>query len=83
MSEENIVRARLREDGTVVQVLPDGAEIRLENQTDWERVDAMTDEEIEAAALSDPDCPPVKVKGFRRNSFQDEKNLGRSLGQSS
>ena len=27
--------------------------------TDWERVDAMTEEEIHAAALSDPDAQPV------------------------
>ena len=27
-------------------------------KTDWARLDAMTDEEIEAAALADPDCPP-------------------------
>ena len=26
--------------------------------TDWAALDAMTDAEIEAAALSDPDCPP-------------------------
>jgi putative transcriptional regulator len=25
---------------------------------DWSRADAMTEEEIVAAALSDPDCPP-------------------------
>ena len=27
-------------------------------QTDWARLDAMTDEEIEAAALADPDAQP-------------------------
>ena len=70
MSEESIVRVRLREDGTVVQVLPDGSESILESQTDWERVDAMTDEDIEAAALSDPDCPPSPVGQFRRQSLQ-------------
>jgi putative transcriptional regulator len=26
---------------------------------DWARLDAMTDEEIEAAARSDPDNPPL------------------------
>lgn len=39
MSEETTVRARLREDGTVVQILSDGSEVALEHQTDWERVD--------------------------------------------
>ena len=27
--------------------------------TDWNRVDSMTDEDAEAAALSDPDAPPT------------------------
>ncbi len=28
-------------------------------QTDWDAVDALSDEEIEQAALSDPDAPPT------------------------
>ncbi len=28
------------------------------SKEELERLDAMTDEEVEAAALSDPDCPP-------------------------
>jgi uncharacterized protein (DUF4415 family) len=28
-------------------------------QTDWTRVDALTDEEIEAAVRDDPDAPPL------------------------
>ena len=28
-------------------------------KTDWEQVDAMTEEDIRAAALSDPDAQPV------------------------
>jgi putative transcriptional regulator len=32
---------------------------RSDGGTDWDRVDAMTDEDVEAAALSDPDCPPL------------------------
>ncbi|MGF1601553.1 MAG: hypothetical protein ACFCU8_05935 [Thermosynechococcaceae cyanobacterium] len=64
MSEETIVQARLQEDETIVQVLSDGSEKILESQTDWDRVDAMTDEQIEAAALSDPDCPPSSRAGW-------------------
>lgn len=30
-----------------------------EDRTDWERLRRMTDEEIEANALSDPDAPPM------------------------
>src|SRR5208283_2906053 len=29
--------------------------------TDWDAVNALTDEEIHAAALSDPDCAPIPV----------------------
>jgi uncharacterized protein (DUF4415 family) len=47
MSEEHIVRRKL-------------SEIR-DGETDWERVKALTDEEIEAAALADPDAPPLDV----------------------
>ena len=32
-----------------------------DTRTDWARVDALTDEEIEAAALADPDAPPMDV----------------------
>lgn len=31
----------------------------LPDETDWERVDALTDEAIDAAASSDPDDPPT------------------------
>ena len=31
----------------------------LPDKTDWERVDALTDEDIDAAALSDADDPPT------------------------
>ena len=33
----------------------------LPDETDWERVDALTDEDIEKAALSDPDDPPTEA----------------------
>ena len=29
-------------------------------KTDWAALDAMTDEEAEAAALADPDAPPLR-----------------------
>jgi putative transcriptional regulator len=31
----------------------------IKTDTDWERVDSMTEEEIHAAALSDPDAQPI------------------------
>ncbi|MGA2350927.1 MAG: helix-turn-helix domain-containing protein [Terracidiphilus sp.] len=33
----------------------------IETSTDWASVDAMTDEEIHAAALSDPDAQPLPL----------------------
>ncbi len=35
-------------------------------KTDWVRIDAMTDEEVEAAALADPDAQPVPKEWFER-----------------
>jgi hypothetical protein len=48
MSEENIVRYTSEQ----LRNLPD-------TETDWTRVNAMTDEEIERNALEDPDAPPA------------------------
>ena len=36
------------------------------DQTDWERVRAMTDEEVMAAALSDPDAQPLTPEQLAR-----------------
>lgn len=57
-NEENIVRSRLLPDGTFVQVMPDGSTRPSIGRTDFARLAAMTEEEIEANALSDPDNPP-------------------------
>lgn len=37
-------------------------------QSDWARVDAMTDEEAEANALADPDNPPMTEEQLRAAS---------------
>ena len=47
MKEENILRYTREELDT------------MKDETDWIRVDAMTDEEVYAAALSDPDAQPT------------------------
>ncbi len=66
MSESNIVRARRLSDGTVVEELPDGSTRPLPDRTDWARLEAMTEEEIEANALSDPDNPPLTPEELAR-----------------
>ena len=59
MSDEHTIRARRCADGTVEEVLPDGSTRHLESGTDWDYLAAMTEAEIEANALSDPDNPPM------------------------
>jgi putative transcriptional regulator len=66
MNDKGIVRARLLPDGTAVEVLEDGTTRAFESKSDWARVDAMTEEEIEQNALSDPDNPPLSRAELER-----------------
>jgi hypothetical protein len=59
MSKSNTIVARRRNDGTVEQVMPDGATRPFAEKTDWGRLRAMTDEEVTTAALADPDALPL------------------------
>ena len=56
-----MIRAKLLPDGKVVEVLPDGSTRPFPALSAQEqaRLDAMTDEEITAAAFADPDSPPL------------------------
>ena len=65
MSKKNTIVAKRRSDGTLVQVLPDGSTKPLEDKTDWARLRAMTDEEVTAAAMSDPDARPMTPEQLR------------------
>jgi putative transcriptional regulator len=59
MSKADTIVARRLPDGTLVQVLPDGSTRPFPpDRTDWAALRAMTDAEVDAAALSDPDNPP-------------------------
>jgi putative transcriptional regulator len=81
MSKENTIVARLTPDGTLVQVLPDGTTQPLLDRTDWARVDAMTDEEVEAAAAADPDArPTTREETANARRVPRVKTLRRSLG---
>jgi putative transcriptional regulator len=66
MSAHAMIRARRLDDGTIVQVLADGSTRPLEDRTDWLRLDAMTEEEIEANALADEDNPPLTPEELAR-----------------
>lgn len=58
-----------RINGLNMQVMPDGTRRPIEDKTDWARLNAMTEEEIEAAAVADSDNPPLtetELKKLRR-----------------
>jgi uncharacterized protein (DUF4415 family) len=61
-TDENIVRfvGRLG-DGTYVVEHSDGHLERKKSQTDWARVDALTDEDIAKAVANDPDAVPIDI----------------------
>ena len=72
MKSRRLVRVE-RRDGKYVEVLADGSTRPLRRgKTDWARFDAMTDEEVLAAARSDPDAQPLteaQLKRMRRVPF--------------
>ena len=81
MNNSNTIVAKRQSDGTVVQVLADGTTQPLTEKTDWARVDAMTDEEVTAAALADPDAQPLTDADFARmKRVPRAKSLRRALG---
>ena len=58
-----------RINGLTMQIMPDGARRPIEDKTDWARLNAMTEAEIEAAAIADSDNPPLtetELKKLRR-----------------
>jgi uncharacterized protein (DUF4415 family) len=59
MSAEEPTRAVLTQDGRVLIEQRDGSYRPVASRADWDRVRAMSDEEVEAAAAGDPDAPPL------------------------
>lgn len=81
MSNSNTIVAKRQNDGTLVQVLPDGTTQPFADKTDWARLKSMTDEEAHAAALADPDAQPLtpdRLAKIRR--VPRVKTLRRALG---
>ena len=73
---KTIITARMRSDGTVVEVLSDGSERPFPD----EPMRPMTDEEVEAAANSDPDALPMTEEELRKaRRVPRVKTLRRSL----
>ena len=56
MSETITIARRRKSDGKFVRVLPDGSEVEFPPR---DRIPDLTEEEIVAAALTDPDNPPM------------------------
>jgi putative transcriptional regulator len=54
-----VTRARLKDDGTVVEILRDGSERPLAPQVDWSRLDATTEEQI-AAQIAEDDAEVMR-----------------------
>ena len=40
----------------------------MEDKSDWKRVEALTDADIEQAIADDPDAPPIIDEAFWRNA---------------
>jgi DNA-binding transcriptional regulator YiaG len=81
MSESDIVRVRSLPDGSAVQIMPNGSTRPIEDRTDWALLEAMTEEEIEANALSDPDNPPLTDEELARmRRVPDPERIRRQLG---
>ncbi len=54
-----MTKARLKNDGTVVEILRDGSERPLAAQADWSKIDATTEEEI-AAQIAEDDAEAMR-----------------------
>lgn len=63
MSKPDITIAKRRPDGTLVEILDDGTERPFPNDDLPMRL--MSDEEVHAAAMSDPDARPMTEEEFR------------------
>jgi len=62
-------------------VLPDGTTKPLEDKTDWQRLRDMTEAEVHAAALADPDAQPLTDDAVARmRRVPRAKTLRRALG---
>ena len=74
MSGEHITRAIMTTDGKVLIEQPDGSYRLAESQTDWARLDAMTEEEVEQYYRAHPE---EFTRGGQLISYQEAAPLAR------
>ena len=75
------IRTKRLRDGSFVEVLPNGKTRPSAGSTDWKRLDDMTDTEVRAAALADPDAQPLSKEDLARlKRVPRTKTLRRALG---
>jgi len=74
---KTITIAKMRPDGTVVEVLPDGTERPIPQQP----MRLMTETEVHEAAMADPDARPMTpAEWSKARRVPRTKTLRRSLG---
>ena len=59
MTDSKTTSAVRTDDGLILIEQPDGTYRKAESLTDWDRLERMTADEIEEAARSDSDAPPM------------------------
>ncbi|MFT4037311.1 MAG: helix-turn-helix domain-containing protein [Thermomicrobiales bacterium] len=80
MSDNDTTRVLQFSDGRLFQEMPDGSLQPMARSHDWARFDAMTDDEVEANALSDPDNPPwTEADLARLKPLPQAKRIRRQL----
>lgn len=64
----------------IIRVVHEPGDPPLKTKTDWARVAALTDEQIHAAALADPDAQPLPRDGRGLTKLVNVKKLRERLG---
>jgi putative transcriptional regulator len=79
-----VTRARLKSDGTVVEILRDGAERPLTPQVDWARIDTTTEQDI-ARQIAEDDAEALRdaaayARRVRRKVGLSQAAFARRIG---
>ncbi len=83
MSNANTIVVRRNSRGEVTKVVSDGSTQPLPGRTDWDRLDAVSDEDVQAAALADPDAQPLTAERLAKmRRVPRAKVIRRALGLS-